>query len=113
MARAAEMEIITEPARCSTMPTAGGLDGCYGNRGLLGHSSLGLAPFLQPNICFLKGCRELTGVVARGERASISNFGKRKREKNIQKRNKLGQASNKGEGNVFINTRERLFHHLL
>lgn len=72
MARAAEMEIITEPARRGTMPTAGGLDSCYGNQGLLGHSSLGLAPFLQPNICFLKGCWELAGVAARGERASIS-----------------------------------------
>lgn len=72
MARAAEMEIITEPARRGTTPTAGGLGSCHGNQGLPGHSSLGLAPFPQPNICFLKGCWELVGVAAKGEWASIS-----------------------------------------
>lgn len=72
MARAAEMEIITEPARQGTKRTAGGLGSCHGNRGLLGHSSFGLAPFPQPNICFLKGCWELAGVAAKGEWESIS-----------------------------------------
>lgn len=104
MARAAEMEIITEPARQDTRQPAGGLLSHHGNQGLLGCSSLSLALFGLPNICFLKSCWELGGD--EGEMGKDFTFGKRRGlgGGRIQRRNKLGQASNnKGEGNVFIN----------